>query len=198
MMTLATLVFIVSCAGDTSKGVGPATSGFRDPEFIPDQEQAKEHLKDLIREKITNENQVSESSGIPVIYRRPYYFREYSVYPDGAEGFTIEFRENDLRTRPLIAEVKLNKTRYSTKMHRKQNLAASDTDFLRDTGSQTLVFEWHNGRWVQTGAIFDAEKTDEKVNGEWVAHEEEPVRVDPAAEQRGWFGRIWERVRGEK
>lgn len=191
VMALLLIVSVTGCARGRS-----SSSQFMDNEFSATQEDAQARLKDIIREKIAAESGKGEGQAIPVIYRRPYYFREYSVFPDGEDAFELDFRENDSRTRPLIAEVKLNKIRYSTQMHRKQGRAAADTTFFRDSGEETLVYEWHNGRWAQTGAIFNALKTEEQVNGQWVPHKEETVRVNPEEEHRGWFGRMWGRIRG--
>ena len=83
-------------------------------------------------------------------------------------------------------------------MHRKRGLAEKDMDFLKDTGVETLVFELRSGRWVRTGAIFDANKTEEMAAGEWIPRREETQRVVPAEERPGFFKRIWMRIRGEK
>ncbi|NLV44195.1 MAG: hypothetical protein GXY07_06825 [Candidatus Hydrogenedentes bacterium] len=191
VMALLIVVFTVGCARNRS-----SAPLFTDSEFSATQEDAQERLREIISQQVASESQAGEGRVVPVIHRRPYYFKEYSVYPDGPEAFEIEFRENDSRTRPLIAEVKLNKVRYSTQMHRKEGRAAADNNFYRDSGEELLVYEWHNGRWTRTGAIFNAQTTEEQVNGQWVPHKEETVRVNPEEEQRGWFGRMWERIRG--
>ncbi|NLO33660.1 MAG: hypothetical protein GX117_09955 [Candidatus Hydrogenedentes bacterium] len=169
---------------------------FTDSQFTATPDEAQTRLKDIVRDQISENSASREPQVLPVIYRRPYYFKEYFIYTDAIEDVEIEFRDNDSRARPLIAEVKLNKIRYSTQMHRKEARAAADTDFLRDVGEELLVYEWRNGRWIKTGAIFDARTTEEQINGAWVPHEEETVRVNPEEDQRGWFGRMWERIRG--
>ncbi|HOH30943.1 MAG TPA: hypothetical protein PLC40_14790 [Candidatus Hydrogenedentes bacterium] len=194
-MALIVLMVTLGCAKDKNS---PRETGLRDETYNATEAEAKERLNQLMREKISSEQQYEDSGSIPVIYRRPYYFREYSVYPDGPDGFQVEFRENDSRTNPLFAEVKVNKIRYSTQMYRKHNQAASDTNFLRDTGEEVFYFEWHNGRWQQTGAIFNAQTTEEMVDGAWVSHHQKTIRVNPGAERPGWIGRFWERIRGEK
>lgn len=194
-MVLLVMAFANGCAKDKHRS---NETGLRDDTYTASEEEARDRLKNLVNEKIESEKQYDDTAGVPVIYRRPFYFREYGVYPDGANGFEVEFRENDSRTNPLLAEVKLNKVRYSTQMYRKYNQAASDINFLRDTGSETLFFEWRNGRWHQTGAVFNAQSTDEMIDGEWVAHQDKTIRVNPDADRPGLIGRFWERIRGEK
>ncbi len=194
VFVLLAMALLAGCAKDNYG----SNTGLIDSSFSGDKEEAKDHLKELVRDKIISEKEYDNPTNIPVIFRRPYYFREYAVYPDGTDGFEIEFRENDSRITPLFAEVRLNKIRYSTQMYRKYNQAATDTNFLRDTGEETLHFQWQNGRWHQTGAVFNAQNTDELVDGTWEPHHEETVRVNPDAEKRGWFGRAWERIRGER
>ena len=182
------------CAGRRERS--GASSGFTDGVFTPTEADAQARLKEMVRELIASEKHYTDARSVPVVRRRPYYFREYSVYPDGADGFEVDFRQVDSRIRPLVAEVRMKKVRYSTQMHRKQDSAMQDMSFLRDVGMETLVYEWHNGRWTRTGAIFNAHTTEEQVNGQWVPRREETVRVNPAEERPGWFGRMWERIRG--
>ncbi len=169
---------------------------FVDSVFSPSVDEAKQRLNTVVREYIQAES--NESGKVDVKKRRPYYFKEYAIFPDGNDAFSVEFREADSRVRPMIAEVKINKIRYSTRMHRKYDRAREDNILLRDTGVETLVYELRSGRWVRTGAIFDAEKTEEQINGEWMPRSEETQRIIPAEERPGFFKRLWMRIRGEK
>lgn len=187
---LAALLLISGCS------TGSKGSSYVDSVFSPTQDEAEQRLREVVREYIEKEN--NDSGKDTVVKRRPYYFKEYAVFPDGGDGFSIEFREADSRVRPLIAEVKINKIRYSTQMHRKYDRAKEDKTLFRDTGVETLVFELRSGRWVRTGAIFDAEKTEEQINDEWMPRREETQRVIPAEERPGFFKRLWMRIRGEK
>lgn len=196
LLACLTVVLVSNCARGGDRNNRPGGTQITDREFRATEAEAQARLKEIVREQILAGQQTPEAKTIPIIRRRPYYFREYAVYPDGPEDFEIEFREVDSRTRPLMSEVRLNKIRYSTRMHRKYDRAAADTNFLRDTGVEVLVYEWHNGRWTRTGAIFNAQKTEEQIDGVWQPRRDEIVRVDPAAEQPGWFGRMWERIRG--
>ncbi len=169
---------------------------FTDTAFNPGRDRAEDRLREIVRAYIQEEQRQGDTQSAPLIQRRPYFFKEYAVYPDGADAFTVDFREIDSKTRPLMAEVQINKIRYSTRMHRRRDNAVADTDFLRDTGVETLVFELRGGRWVRTGAIFDAHKTEEMINGAWAPRRDETLRVIPSEDRPGFFGRIWQRVRG--
>ena len=198
VMVCIQLILATVLTGCNTFGSGSRGDTFIDPVFSADQEEAKERLHSIVREHIQTGQSAADAHRAPVVRRRPYYLKEYSIYPDGAEGFTVDFREIDSRIRPLMAEVVIGKVRYSTRMHRKHDRAVSDMDFLRDTGVETLVFELRSGRWVRTGAVFDAETTEEQVSGEWIPRREETKRIIPSEERPGWFKRVWLRVRGEK
>lgn len=192
------LVMLTVFSGCNTFGGGSRGETFIDSSFNADQEAAKERLHEIVREYIRAEQANAESQSVPVVRRRPYYLKEYSVFPEGVNAFSIDFREVDSRIRPLLAEVRINKIRYSTQMHRKRDRAGRDFNFMRDTGVETLVFELRSGRWSRTGKIFDAQKTEEQINGEWVPRREETTRVVPSEDRPGFFKRIWMRIRGEK
>jgi hypothetical protein len=194
----ASLAAVVVLTGCSTFGGGSRGDTFMDSSFNPDQKAAEDRLHEIVREYIATEQANAEKRNAPVVKRRPYYFREYSVYPDGAEGFSIDFREVDSRIRPMLAEVRVSKIRYSTQMHRNKGRAENDMNFMRDTGVETLVFELRSGRWSRTGKIFDAQKTEEQINGEWFPRREETERVVPSEDRPGFFKRIWMRIRGEK
>lgn len=169
---------------------------FSDPQFTPTRAQAEERLHDIVRDYIRETQHDYDRRTAPVIRRRPYFLREFVHYPDGPDVFDVEFREIDSRIRPLLAEVQLNKVRYSTRMHRKRDRAEEDRNFLRDTGEETLVYEWRSGRWTLISVFFNAHKTEELIADEWQPRRDDTLRVIPEEDQPGWFGRIWQRVRG--
>lgn len=129
---------------------------------------------------------------------RPYFYKEYSVYPESAESADVSITETDTRLRPYLATVKLQKVRYATRLHRERGEAQSDSNFLRDTGVETLSYEYRGEQWHKVGSLFVAEKTEELVAGEWQALEEKPQRTVAAEEEQaqGWFSRIWNGVTG--
>ncbi len=204
MKTRVILATAVACAlsvipwqtGCNSFGRRDRGEVFSDSQFTPTRAQAEDRLREIVRGYIMETGTAQESHHAPVIRRRPYFFREYVVYPDGPDVFEVEFREVDSRIRPLLAEVKINKIRYSTRMHRKHDRAEADRNFLRDTGEETLVYEWRSGRWTLTSTFFNAHKTEEMIAGEWQPRRDETLRVIPEEDQPGWFGRVWQRIRG--
>ena len=197
-MVFFSLFLVLSLTGCNVFRGGSGGDTFIDTRFNPGRTEAENRLRDIVSQYIQEEQAAGDQERVPVVRRRPYYFKEYVVFPDGSGAFSIDFREVDSRIRSLVAEVTLNKIRYSTRMHRKRDRAQADKDFLKDTGVETLVFELRSGRWVRTGTIFDAQKTEEFVAGEWVPRREETQRIIPSEERPGFFKRIWMRIRGEK
>lgn len=153
-------------------------------------------LRRLVREGIEEAESASDSQRSELIYKRPYFFREYEVYP--GEDMDIEMRETDEKTAPLKADVTLDKQRFSTRLHRRKDEAETDFNWLRDTGTETITYELRNGRWTRLGSLFVAEKTEEQINGEWVPLEEEVRRTIAAEEVEAdsWWRRAWQRMTG--
>jgi hypothetical protein len=133
-----------------------------------------------------------------VIRRNPYLYKEYSVYPDGANNLKVILQEKEARSTPYIADVTVAKQRFSTRLHRKRGEAENDSNFLRDTGTETVTYELRNHKWMRVGSLFVAQKTEENVNGEWVPIKETAKRTVPAEEEkaRGWFKRTWSKITG--
>ncbi len=130
-----------------------------------------------------------------LVRRKPYYFKEYAEYAAGARPGDITMVETASRTAPYRADVTLRKVRYATRLRRAKDAARLDTDFLRDTGTEVLSYEFNSGQWRRLGSLFVAEKTEERVGGAWVPVREEPARLVPEEEApRGWFGRLRKRL----
>ena len=129
MLVLLLIPLTSGCARDRNQsGISTETSGFSSAE-----EGAKKELELLIKNHIQTSKTYNDAAQVPVVYRRPYYLKEYSVYFNGPDAFDIAYRELESKTRPLMAEVTIEKVRFSTKMHRKKNLAREDHEFVRDT-----------------------------------------------------------------
>jgi hypothetical protein len=132
-----------------------------------------------------------------LVKRHPYFLKEYDVYPEGSDTLDTTIRETESRTAPYVADVKLTKQRFATEMQRKKDEARADDNFFRETGTETLTFEYRNGRWVKVGSLFVIERREENINGEWVPVKEEVDRALAAEEaDKGWLGRFWETVTG--
>ncbi len=182
--------------GGDSKEAAATAATTDGPVAIASKEQAESRLQDTVKKHILSELRRGEKAKPDLVQKRPYYYREYVEYPDGTDSFDIQMRDNDSRTRPFLAEVKLNKTRFSTRMYRERDRAEEDGNFLRDTGTETLSYELRNGRWHRVGSLYVAAKTEENVAGEWVPRRDETVRVSPAENSPGWFSRTWSKVTG--
>jgi len=169
------------------------------PKGVQSTEQYEARLRNLLDRAIKETEQQADADRTKVIFRRPYYFKEYDEFPQGAAQADIKFRKTESRTAPLVADVKLEKIRYATRMHRRRDAAEQDNNFLRDTGTETITYELRTGRWVRVGSLYVAEKTEEKVNGEWVPAAEEVQRTVPSEEQAAdsWWRRAWDRITGQ-
>lgn len=157
---------------------------------------AESELRQIVRKMTETENRQNQENQQRLIRRRPYYFKEYSEYPASTESATIDIQEIDSLSRPYIADIKLDKVRYSTRLRRDRGEASRDTNFRRDTGEETLTFEFRNGRWTRVGSIFVAEKSEELQDGHWVPRVEMPGEQVVEEDTRGWFGRTWSRITG--
>jgi hypothetical protein len=156
-------------------------------------------LQDLVAQTIREAEAQAATRRTSVIYRRPYYFKEFDEYTDSAASAEIEMRETESRTAPVVADVTLDKVRYATRMHRRKDAADVDANFLRDTGTETITYQYRNGRWMRVGSLFVAEKTEEQINGEWVPVQESVERTIAAEEQAAdsWWRRAWDRLTGQ-
>lgn len=155
-------------------------------------------LRRIVRRTIEAAENMTDQQRHRVIARKPYFLKEYMVYPDGPDEMEVILQETELRTAPLLADVVVAKKRFTTKLHRKRQEARADSSFLRDTGVEKVTFEMRNGRWTRIGAVFLSDKTEEMVNGEWVPVEEEIQRTIAKEEEQseGWLRRKWTAITG--
>ncbi|MBP8130139.1 MAG: hypothetical protein KA184_11230 [Candidatus Hydrogenedentes bacterium] len=187
-------MFLVACVfGCAHNGKGVDAEQVEVTEASSEREEA---LNELVRHTIASAQRGQDEARGDIVFRRPYFFKEYSVYPDGADEFDADIRETESRTAPVVANVTLEKQRFATRLHRKRAEAAADENFLRDTGVETMTFEWRGGQWKRVGTLFVAEKTEEYVNGEWVPPQEEIQRTVAEEERPGWWGRTWGKITG--
>jgi len=127
---------------------------------------------------------------------RPYYFKRYSEYPS-PEEIEVDIAEKDSQTSPYLAEVVIPKVRYATRLHRNRDDAAADQNYFRNTGSETISYEFRNGRWLRLGSLFHATKVEENVNGEWLPLREEVKQtLSESQQEQGWFSRSWYAITG--
>ncbi len=188
-------VLAASCSstgGDQKEAGQPESSA---PVASGDQEV---RLRAMVSDYIRSSGQPESGGHAKLVERKPYYFKEYSVYTGGPDAYTLEIQEKESKTAPYSAVVKIDKQRFATRMYRARDDAAADNNFLRDTGSETITFEFRNGRWWRAGSLFVAQKTEEHVNGEWVPAKEEVDQAVASEEQdSSWWDRAWYAVTGK-
>ena len=151
-------------------------------------------LDRVVRRHVEAETDKKAGRQKRLVKKKPYYLREYVVYPEIPDDLNIQLHETESRSRPYYADVQLPKVRYSTRMHRKRKEARKDDTFLRDVGEVTLTFELRNGRWQRVGSMFIADTSEENVNGEWVPREVEIERTIPSEEQQSWIVRKFKKL----
>jgi hypothetical protein len=159
--------------------------------------QDEADLERIIAAQVEDANAEYEAKRAELVRKRPYYYKEYEYYPDGATFMDMTTRETGSRTAPMVADVSLRKQRYVTKLHRDREAARNDNDFLRDTGEETITYELRNGKWRRVASLFVAESVEQNIDGVWMPVEEVERTDDPEGEEDlSWFGRIWANVTG--
>jgi hypothetical protein len=162
-------------------------------------EGGQDQLENVVRHHVNSAASSEGESRGKLIRKKPYFYKEYVIYPDGADESKIVMHETESITAPYIADVHLDKQRYATKLHHKKQDAKADDAFFRDIGKETLTYEFRNGKWRKMGSLFVAETVEENVNGEWVLIEEAAQRSiasQETEEAKGWWGRTWSAITG--
>jgi len=195
MFCLAT----ASCAhfGGKDKKSGDAASVAEATPAPKTEADFKSELVGVVNAMTKEANEATDDQRGRVIRRKPYFYREYSVYgPTDDDGILLQQKEK--KSSPYIADVVLKKERFATRLHRKRGEAQADANFLRDTGTETITYEWRSGQWVRTGSIFVADKSEENVNGEWLPVKETVKRTVAAEEEKseGFLKRFWYTITG--
>ena len=76
--------------------------------------------------------------------------------------------------------------------HRKKDAAREDALFYRETGSETLTYQWRNGRWVQVASLFVVDVKEEPDGAGWRAVEPRiKEELDLQGEDEGFFRRMF-------
>jgi hypothetical protein len=149
-------------------------------------------LREVVEAHVAKAKRVQSFEEAPLVRHDPYYLKEFSEYPAGVTDMEVRIRERESRMAPMVADVTLTKQRYATQMHRKKNAAREDSFFYRETGDETLTYQWRNGRWSQVASLFVVDTKEGRVDGEWRAVEPEPEEETVLPEgERGFFSRIF-------
>jgi hypothetical protein len=181
--------------GKVASGPEQAAANAPAPPTAKDYEN---ELRKTVAGAIETTNKTTEEQHGRVLKRKPYFLKEYDVYPDGPDNFKILIQEKDQKSSPYIADVTLTKQRFATRLHRKRTEAEADNNFLRDIGTETITYEVRNGKWIRVASMLVADKSEEKINGEWVPVKEAVKRNLPSDEDKskGWLRRTWSSIFG--
>ncbi len=200
-LSILGLVLLSSCASLRGGGGSSENSTPVDGESLAASASESESRQELLRQVQGHMNRVEatgKDSEDTVIRKRPYFYKEYNEYPEDSASAEVILTETESRTSPLLAEVRVTRQRYSTKLHRSRDAAQIDDGFLRDTGTETLSYELRNGRWTRVGSFFLAETTEQRQGGQWEPVQrvlERPV-MQQNEESQGWFGRTLSAITG--
>lgn len=159
-------------------------------------EDPETSLRRTVEREVAAMDHASKAEPNQLVRRRPYWQKEYVEYPENTSNLRIDIQETESRTRPYIADVKLSKIRYATRLQRDRGVAANDTNFLRHTGEETLTYEYRSGRWVRVGSLFVADSTEEKLGDSWQQVQEQPEQMTPEEPKRGVFNRALSFITG--
>lgn len=161
-------------------------------------QEYESQLRDLVTKQIANDTAASEERRTKILWQKPYFYREYSVYPE-TDTMKITIQETESRSAPVAADVSVSKQRFTTRFHRERAEAEKDANFIRGTGMEMMTYELRNSRWTRSGSIFVSEKTEENVNGEWVPVKESLKSTVPAEEEQatGWLKKAWSAISGK-
>ncbi len=126
-----------------------------------------------------------------VVFRRPYYYKEYSEYSGDESVYSLDFTEKESRTTPLTAELEVEKVRYATRLKTERDAVTGDENYLRSPGINYVSYELRNGEWRRVGELFLAASTEENVDGTWtqVKEEKRPTAL-VEQESKSWFQRM--------
>ncbi len=155
-------------------------------------ESQEAQLREIVEEHVARAARVDSPEAAPVVKLKPYFLKEFTQYPAGTSSMEVSIRETQSRMAPRVADVTLPKLRYATRMHRKRDVARGDSHFYRETGNETLTYQWRNGRWAQVASMFVVDAKEEQVGGEWRAVEPAPEEqpVLPGGDE-GFFRRMF-------
>lgn len=127
--------------------------------------QVENRLRRIARSDFQEAERSQDDSSRKLIFRKPFYYKERVEYPQGTDSFRIVILEEETRTAPFSAEVTIRKVRYSTVRNKKKSAAQEDTDFQRDTGQETVSYQYRAGKWKRIGSMFVAESEEENTDG---------------------------------
>ena len=159
LLLTAFSVSSISCAllrrGGPSDDVLPGQNAARD------RSHAEVQLRRMARSDFQEAEHSQDDSSRKLIFRKPYHYKERVEYPQGPDSFRVVIHDKESRTVPYSAEVTIRKIRYSTVRQKKKVDAETDVNFQRDTGLETVSYEYRAGKWKRIGSMFVAESRED-------------------------------------
>ena len=185
VLVLVAALVVGGCAHSTKKESAASVASESRVEQTPEYETI---LRESITRELLAEARRGDAPASKIVFKKPFYFKEYFSYPNAGDIFVLDFTETESRTVPLTAEANIEKTRFSTRVHQKREDARIDENFLRDTGIETISYELRNGKWHRQASLYVAAKTEENISGEWQSIHDRPERhiFEPEKPKGGW------------
>jgi hypothetical protein len=140
-------------------GGGKSDSKVMTSEMVADQSQHEVQLRALVDRRLTESSTSNSANNAQLLYRKPFYYREYVEYPDDIDSYLVEISKTEYKGTPYVAKVRLAKKRYVTALEKKKPKARKDSEFFYSTGMQTLSYEMRHGKWLETGSVFVAQES---------------------------------------
>ncbi len=165
LIAIAVCVIAAGCASTGDKS-GAAVSE------APTSEEYQAQLRERVEADLTAAHEKQGPDNSEVIFKRPYYYREYFEYPTGVDVYSLDFTEKESRTTPMTAELEVEKVRYATRLRTSRDEARDDGNFLRSTGIDSISYELRSGEWRPVGSLFLARTTEANVDGTWTQIDE--------------------------
>lgn len=192
------VVSMISCASGKEKGNRTGAQSNAPAIEAMSQAAYEATLRTVARKDMVRAMNRRSEGRSRVIVEKPYFYKEYTEYPDGPDDFEVELKSIDSRATPMLGDVRASKYRYATKLHRTKDAARDDYRFFRSTGVERISYQYMNGQWRRVGSLYMAQTTQEQVNGEWQALRENPTAglvTEPSQKAKSRFGRVWDRIR---
>jgi len=178
---------VAGCASTPGRDEGPYEAA--------DLEVFQTRLREQVEAEIRRLNRNEGPESVSIQYDKPFYYKVYEEYPGAEDVYTLQFTETESRTTPLTAEFEIEKIRFATDLRKKRTEAQADDEFFRSRGVEQTSYELRNGRWRETGSIFIATRTEQRVDGEWEQVEILPRPVFEVEEERGGLFSFFRRRR---
>jgi hypothetical protein len=186
---LAALVLCAGAAGGcaSTKGKSARTSAGAQAT----REDVEAQLRASIDEELARARREQGPRSEDVVFKRPFFYREYFEFPGEAGVFSLDFTEKESRTIPLTADLEVEKVRYATKLYKDQDEARGDENYFRSRGIDYITYELRSGKWRKAGDLFLAKSTEENIDGEWkqVLEKQRPRSI-VQDEPSHWYDRL--------